>query len=715
MALTLKLGHFRLMSLGIMRYILITLFFLGLASVVHAQVPDSGKESESQQTIKTLYADYSSARYAVSFELNDTNAAILRSRLSRFWYLLLYVDGQDLTDRGQTRAQFGFFKNREEAEKFVDEYQSLIGGLTIRPVSQVEHLKLMSLTAEVIPNQEYYWVSPEDLVTRSSIKALMEKAKDHYVNKRYLQAVRYYRVISLNADFDSAYWARELMALCYEKMGDGDKAIDIYERLLDESPEAKGAKRVAQRLRALETRADDGKDSLRKSKYKADPDKFFYRGGIGQTMRYVTRKGKNFQSEDVLAIVSTNLDARAGLRTDKYDLVAKVNGYNYIDTKDQDNDRTRIKQFLLDYTHKSTGLNAQAGRIRNYQSGVYSPFNGISVRYPLSIESMPALDNLTIGINYGEPEGYSEVYDQLDREFFSLQAEYKLGDAWQLSGYYIEQTVFGETDRNAYGGEVRYLKKQFSAYANFDYDFEFAELNNFLTGATYTFKNRSYVSARYGRQRTPFLSTSNILIGQPGLNLEACIQQRSDLECEYFQYFALIRSSTSEHGSINYSRYIDDDIQLSIDAYQSVMSDLPVLESTAGGAQTVVVADGDEYRYSSMGLRLIASSFFGENDTAIMGLRYADTTTNNVSTVQLSERFRFGEKWIVSPKFYLSYRENKEDDDNQTRLRGSLSLKYRVTRSAELFAELGREDFNRLEQKNSIESNYFYAGYSLRF
>lgn len=679
--------------------------------------PVSAQEPESKnQPIKTLYEDYNSARYSVAFNLNETNSTILRDRISRFWYLLLFAKDSELAGNGQAVVHFGFFKNRAEAGKFIDEFETLLGEMSIEPLTQVDHLKLMNLgTDQGKGAANFYWISPDDPVSQVSLKALLEVAKNHYVNKRYLLAAKYYQVMSLSADQATSYWARELMALSYEKMGDGDQAIKTYKALLRDMPEASGATRVSQRLRALETRADDGKDARRKSKYNDDPDQFFYRGGIGQTYRYVGREGKNSGSEDVLAIVSTNFDLKAGMRGQEHDFVAQLNGYNYYDLKDEGDDRNRIKQFNLNYTHKDSGTNVIGGRIRDYRSGVYSPFDGIAIRYPVSVDSMPLLDNLTIGFNYGEPVGYSKIYDDLDRKFFSLQAEYALGDDWKFSGYYTEQTVFGETDRKAYGGEVRYLNKGFSTYANFDYDYEFAEINNLLIGATYSFKDKSYVSTQYGRQRTPFLSASNILIGQPDKDLETCVTDQNDFECEYYQYFALLRSALSEHGSLTYSRYIDDGIQLTLDFYQSMMSEMPVLQAVNGGDDNYVVLTGEQYRYTSVGSRLIATNFFGSSDTAVIGVRFSDTSTSSTKSLNLSERFRMGKKLTLSPKFYLSYTERNDNDDSQSRIRGSFSVKYRVIRSMELFAELGRESYNRLEQKNSVDSNYIYAGYTWRF
>src|SRR5690606_2934449 len=99
--------------------------------------------------------------------------------------------------------------------------------------------------------------------------------------------LNYYSVLSLASDRDISVWAQELTGLTYERLGHRDLALQTYRELLASHPEGSWVARVTQRLRALDTAADDTKDALRKSQYAKQDQKFYWRGSLGQTYSYM--------------------------------------------------------------------------------------------------------------------------------------------------------------------------------------------------------------------------------------------------------------------------------------------------------------------------------------------------------------------------------------------------------------------------------------------
>ena len=259
-----------------------------------------------------------------------------------------------------------------------------------------------------------------------------------------------------------------------------------------------------------------------------------------------------------------------------------------------------------------------------------------------------------------------------------------------------------------------------SSYFNFDYDQEFAEFNNLLFGATYTFSDDAYLTANYGLQRSPFLSAANVLIGQPYVDVEQYIKNEP-----YYLYQALLRTSTHEFGSLSYTHPLDEKIHLTFDVYRSMLSDMPIFdydhEEDMGGLDSMINEVGAEYSYTSFGARLRANEFLDLDDTAIMGVRYAtseDTSFGNNTKIvmfNVSERMRFIEKLYVSPKFNISYTKNDDAEETQSRMRTSLAANYRLFRNTEIYAEFGLEEYSNLDQKNDVEGTYVYAGYTTRF
>lgn len=681
---------------------IISLLFVFDAAVVHAQ---SSEVVSGTSPVLTLYSDYANAGFAVQWPVSAGGVNAVRSRLPRYTYLAFYTSPQLLQNKPLPLVHLGFFRTRAEAEKFVQDNATAFNGLQVVSVSAAEHQQLFSADAQ---GRSLYWLNPASIDQASGVQAVMAEAKTLYMNKQYQQALNYYSVLSLSSDADIAVWALELMGLTYEKLGQTELALQSYRDLLVSHPEGNWVRRVTQRLRALETAADDGKNSLRKSKYAEQNQKYYWRGVVGQSYNYMERGGKYIPDEDIFATVSTNYDMTAGYRHPEHQFEVRLNGYDLADVLDHvDNDKSAVKRFYLDYTHLDTGVNLVGGRQKDHDSGMYHYFDGLSVKYPLN-------NRWKIGANAGVPVQFSDFYDYMDRKFFSLQTSFDWNEHWGAAGYFTHQTVYGEIDRAAYGGRAHYMSQKFSTYVNVDYDYEFSELNIFRWQGTYNFDNKNQLALHYGRQRSPFLTATNILQGQPYLNLEQYLRDRFNRD--YLLYYALERTALYEYGSMSYQYQVDEKLQIMADLYQSVSSDLPIFGTEDNGLTSVVETTDAEYRYSSAGVQAVVADFFGINDSATLGLRVADTTLSTSTMIHVSERIRlFGNKVFVTPKVHLKYSQKNSDDTAQTNLRGSLALSYRPWRNTELRLEAGNEVVRDVDEKNNVDFSYLFVGYQVRF
>jgi Tetratricopeptide repeat len=682
----------------------------------------SAEEKELTETsILSLYEKYEQARYAVQWKVPTGDISELRARMRRQSYLMYYTSDNLLANPQGPFVQFGFFKNVDEAEQFVDDNKAAFSGLRVVSVSREEHAALMlqvkpkTATSSQSKLKGVYWLSGSSEQSGDALKAVMSEAKELYMNKQYDQALEYYSALSLVPDPNVSIWARELKGLTEERLGRSDRALATYRELVVEGTSKESwYDRVNQRLRALETAADDDKDALRKSKYNQSQSPFYYRGAIGQSYNYVTVGGKNLLDRDVLSIISTNLDTTAGYRTPDHEVEARVSGFSNYDLLDypenyrwgKDN-RTQFKRAQVDYTHVKTGTKATGGRQQDYDSGVYMYFDGLSVKYPFN-------KKITLGANAGVPVQFSDFYDSLDRQFFSAQASYDHNKYWRMAGYLTHQTLYGEIDRAAWGGRLQYNDQRFSSYLNLDYDYEFAELNIFRWNGSYKLSDRHQVSANYGLQRSPFLTSTNILLGQPFLNVEDYL--RDQLNQEYLLYNALLRTGVYEYGSASYQFKVDDELHITTDIYHSVSSEMPIFDYDDDWISSTVVTKGAEFRYSAVGIQAVATDFLGINDTATLSYRHGDTTLSSSNWVQFSERLRlWNDKIFVIPKMNLRYTTKKETDTSRTNLRGAVALMYKPWRNVELRMEAGNEAVRYVDEKNSVDQTYLFVGYQARF
>lgn len=653
----------------------------------------------------SLYREHASAGFVVEWPVSAGGVNALRARLGRYAYLAFYTSPAQMKNQPLPLVSLGFFVTRAEAEKFVLDNASVFTGLRVLSVSAEQHRQLFTPTEK----KSSYWLNPATEDRHAGVQAILAEAKNLFTNQQYQRALNYYAVLSLSSDVEISAWAQELMGLTYERLGQTELALQSYRTLLASRAEGSWVKRVNQRLRALETAADDGQDALRKSKYAQTDQRFYWRGVLGQFYNYMERGGKYVRDEDVFAVVATNYDFTAGYRHPEHNIEVRLNGYDHADLLDHvDDDKTAIKRFYLDYTHVDTGLNLVGGRQRDYDSGTYTYFDGLSVKYPLS-------QRWKVGFNAGVPVLFSDFYDYMDREFYSLQTSFDWNANWSVAGYVTQQTVYGETDRAAYGGRAQYVSQRFSSYVNVDYDYEFAELNVLRWQGSYQINESNRVAAQFGRQRSPFLTSTNILIGQPYLNLEQYL--RTQFNRDYLLYHALERTSLFEYGSLNYQWQVDSTLQIMVDLYQSVSSDMPLFEVTEVDLMEANVESKDaEYRYSSAGVQAIVDDFFGVGDSAALGVRVADTTQATSSMIHIGERFRlFSNRLFVTPKVHFKYDQRKADDTAQTNVRGSLALAYRPWRNTELRLEAGNEAIRDVDTKNSLDYSYVFAGYHLRF
>lgn len=672
-------------------------------SLVQAQ--DETRVDEAQpDSFFSLYREYASAGYAVEWPVSAGGVNAVRSRLGRYAYLAFYTSPQLMQNSPLPLVNLGFFHSRGEAEKFVQDNASAFAGLRVVGVAETEHRQLFSGQTQ----KQWYWLSPATEDKHAGVQAILAEAKRLYVNQQYQQALNHYAVLSLASEKEISASGQELMGLTYERLGQTDMAMQTYRNLLSAYPDAHWANRVNQRLRALETAADDGKDALRRSKYEKRSPKYYWRGMLGQSYNYMERGGKFIPDEDVFAVLATNYDVTAGYRHSEHEVEVRLAGYDQADLLEHvDDDKTAIKRLYADYTHVDTGLNLVAGRQKDYDSGMYSYFDGLSVKYPLT-------SRWRVGFNAGVPVMFSDFYDYMEREFYSLQTTFAWNENWNFAGYITQQTVYGEIDRAAYGGRAQYTSQKFSTYLNVDYDYEFAEVNILRWQGTYQLNKSHQIAAHYGRQRSPFLTATNVLLGQPYLNLEQYL--RDQFNRDYLLYRALERTSLYEFGSLSYQWQVDEQLQIVTDIYHSVSSEVPIFFLESGGLEASVASNDAEYRYSAGGLQAVLDNFFGINDSATMGLRVIDTTLSTSNMLHLSERIRlFDNRVFLTPKVHLKYSQKKSDDTAQTNLRGSLALSYRPWRNTELRLEVGNEAIRDVDEKLNIDYSYLFAGYQVRF
>ncbi len=684
------------------------LFFINALMIGTAlgQAPDTELE-----TLKEGYADYSKNRYAIEMPLTPDNAKNLRDRIRLYHFRLIYLPTDQLSKSKDMVLRVGFFENQKQAKEFIDVSDFLFSGQKIVRVNRLEH---KNVTNEITSkssdaSKKNYYVFPitpsVDGAKKKMTDAVLTHAKNLYLDEQYMLAASHYQILATLAEEKEAAWAKELQGLCYEKVSDFDLAIKTYTEILQEFPVAENFARVDQRLRTLQTAAEDGRAAFRKSSYRKKGSRYHSRGVVSQYYRHLTRNVDGGEDEELMSLVSTNFDVRGSAKWSDHEVRARTSGFSILNNLDNKDNEFRLKRAYIDYTHNNSGINVLLGRLKEFDSGVFTSFDGVIAKYPV-------FENLSISASMGQPIYFTDIYSDIDYFFYSAGIAWKINESWKTNAYYNKQTLFDVTNREAIGGRAHYYKENMTASVNIDYDVAFSELNTFLSNASYRFNEKVNLSGTLGYQRSPFLTATNILIGQAELDLETYLESKQNQDSLLDD--ALERTALNQYLSLSYNYKISDDLRVIADYYQSNLSDLPS-SALLLGEQVVQDTESDSFEQQAVGIQFVNQSLFFRNDSAALGVRFRTGDDSNSTQIFFSDRVRFGNTFSFTPRLMYLVNNFNGSQPEQQQIRYSVSLSYKPFKNTELNLEAGNEHFSVEEGDIAFDSTYFFLGYRVNF
>ena len=109
----------------------------------------------------------------------------------------------------------------------------------------------------------------------------------------------------------------------------------------------------------------------------------------------------------------------------------------------------------------------------------------------------------------------------------------------------------------------------------------------------------------------------------------------------------------------------------------------------------------------------MGNGLFKAADMYSAGLRYTDAERMDVTSVLLRARIPVAERWRLSPRLRLDFRD-RDDGDDQRRLLPSLFATYRLSRNTSLEFDIGAE-FARTDRDegDDLDDRFLFlrAGY----
>ncbi len=619
---------------------------------------------------------------------------LIPASTQRLYYSEANVDGETWY-----RLRLGSFSSVDEASVVLARLQQKF------PDAWIGEIDTDDVTVEMIA------VEDDEIPALSSlgdgatkIDLLMEEARKTMVAGDTSRAIQIYTKILQMPENSRQPEAQEYLALAREKNGQMAHAKAEYQRYLSMYPDDDGAARVAQRLAAL---LATGRQASAASNGQ----------GIGKVAKQSDWRMQTFfsqyyrrdanQQNDQEQIVSqsalysdVNFDARR--RGERFDFSSRVSaGYrsDFLDEEVGSGNDTRISYAYADLADAKTGWRGRLGRQSRNTGGVLGRFDGLNVGYQAS-------ERLLLNAVVGKPAYSASDGVDSSRSFYGASLNFgPILENLDLGLFYIDQKIDGIQDRQAIGTEFRYFGTNQSLWGMIDYDLAFGELSSAFLQGSWRLPSRLSIHGVIDRRGSPFLSTSNAIIGQPVASFEELAVIFS--EDELLQ-LSQDRTPVSTTFTVGLSYPISPKLQINVDTSQSTIEETPA----SGG---VLSTPGATYSYYSTSL--IASSLFKEGDVTIFGARYSDSDTTRVVSLTVDSRYPIGRTWRINPRLRVDRRQRLADSSYEWLYTPGLRIQYRRSQKMRVDLEVGKQ----FSQRETVDTNldresYFISlGYQLFF
>jgi tetratricopeptide (TPR) repeat protein len=559
----------------------------------------------------------------------------------------------------------------------------------------------------------------------SAVAATMDEARAALKKGNYAQAIQLLSKVLARAENEHSARAQELLGVAYQKAGHVAQARHEYEDYLRRYPNREGSEGVRQRLDGILTATGDPSERLRASKAEraaagepgAPPrsggttwmvsgsaSQFYIRDDSFRTLRDPSLPPNPNEDKDAHLTHQNSLlssfDLSAVWSNDQFKSKFRFSGteeHKFDDNKDI----VSVAALFFETTVKQWDLMTRLGRQTRSSGGVVGRFDG-------GVVSWQANSNLRFNVVGGSPvERRADEPFKDDRYFYGASVDF--GHFWgnlEASLFAIEQRGRSSLDRQAIGGELRYIDPDKSAFALVDYDVHFQELNAAMFSGSWTLADKSTISAGIDYRKSPYLTSWNALQGQPFLTLYDMLKLHSKEEIDQL---AIDRTPTFKSAMVGYAFPLNNNYQVNLDATASSLSG-----TVASGGVDAMLPTGTELYYSA---QLMGTNLLAEGDLYIAGVRVADLAASNLYVLDLSARYPLTTELRINPRLRLGYQIGDSSDLREVTVLPSILLNYYWTRDLSLELEVGAKWTER-QQAGATETEtdlFFTAGFRYDF
>ena len=526
---------------------------------------------------------------------------------------------------------------------------------------------------------------------------------------------KFNRILKL-PETESTPEALELLGVAHQRSKQTEQARVDYETYLSRYPNGSGREGVQQRLDALAPapsaegtpqlkapKSADLKDGSQTWTVSGSASQFYIRDDSFKTVRDASLPqavNEDLDAHDVHQNeLLTSLDAVATWSGNGVKSKLRFSGTEEHRFDDETN-IVGVAALFLDTSVKQWGFDARVGRQVRNSGGVLGRFDG-------GLFSFDLAEPFRLNMVAGSPvlRRRDAPFDD-DRYFYGASLDIGPFAGFDTTIFAIEQRDRSILDRRAVGAELRYVDSEKSAFATFDYDIHYQELNAAVLNGNWTLADKSTLHAGFDYRKSPYISTWNALQGQVYPTLYEMLKNKTLAEIEDL---AVDRTASFTSASAGFARPLNEQYQISLDATVTNFSGTP-----ASGGVAAVDGTGNEYFYAA---QVIGNGVYTNDDLLIAGLRFADLDKSNYYVADLSYRFPLMDDLKVNPRLMLGYRTGDTTDLVEYSVLPSVVFDYYMTKDWSFELEVGARWTDAFE--NGVEETstdlFFTVGYRYDF
>lgn len=516
-------------------------------------------------------------------------------------------------------------------------------------------------------------------VPDSKAEEWMTQGRQAMTANDYAQAIRIFTKVLQHPGHKYLPEAKELLGLARERNKQLAHARAEYEEYLRLYPRGEGAPRVRQRLDALLTAREPGKEKLRATTGRgaqAAAGGMTVNGSLSQYYRRDMTKTDQTGTVTTQSSLINYMDIGTRSRGERYDLRSQFTGSYIHDFLPNTSgggttNGVSVSSLYVDAGDRTHQLSAKVGRQTRSTGGVLGRFDG-------GLFTVGVMPKWKLNAVAGAPVDLSANNTiQTTHTLYGMSLDGSgLAEHWDTSVFAIHQTVDGITDRTAVGSELRYFTPKSSVFTLLDYDVSYSLLNTVLSQANWQFESGAGINLALDYRLSPTLTTTNALQGQTVTTVKDVLAALGGDE-SVLRQLAVDRTARSKTATLGGNVPINQQLQVTGDFTLSNLGGMPA--SSAPVPVDAVEGTGNEHIYS---VQLIGSGLIKEGDVSIVGVSYNDAKDSKTSSLTLNTRYPVTNDWRINPRLRIDYRTSVTGGDSvsyKPQLRTDYRLGKKIT------------------------------------